>query len=636
MLFGRVETAVCPFCQTSMPVADAMPLAYLTCSNCGRQVLVPGRLGGFLLHDPIGEGEMGAIYQATDESLGREVAVKLVRLNQAANPESRERLTREACAAGQLNHPRVAQVYSLSFSNGHPYLVMEWVPGMDFTKKFEREGPLDERTILRMALDVAEGLTALHREGLVHGDIKPANIVLDRDGNAKLVDFGLSGMTRCDSRGTFIGTPYFIAPELLRGMADTHQSDLYSLGATLYYLLSGRVTHEGTTPDEILKARLRQKPIPLDKYARHLSLPTRRLIMRLIDLDPGKRPADSEALAAEVRDALARLDAASHKESVAFAERMRRAAAHVRLPRFSLPRPRLPVRGRRFAPVRTGLIVVIACGVLFVGVRYHAFGPSWARLRQTLADKNLSTAVLSHWFCTTIRDPLYARVAQRKPAVRQLADPATSTQRVFTTPDGLAWQSMTLGPVAQRGSTLYANGTLIIQSTGKEMWNGVDRCRFVWTTASEDYRFSAQVQALADMHLLAITALLIKGSDPAQGPGLLFGFLGSGELFLQQRQPTGETQLIKCEDPPAQQVRHLRISRHGSQFEAEVSADGHAWTTFATCTLDLPVTNAVGFAVSPHINEALATAKFSDICLEQSHASAPPPNSSLDAAGPTP
>jgi serine/threonine-protein kinase len=614
------ETA-CPFCRTTVSLSDRPPLSRFPCPACGKPVLVPGRVGGFLLHAHIGEGEMGSIYRATDETLGREVAVKLVRLNQADALQSRERLTREACAAGKLNHPRVAQVYSLNFSNGHPYLVMEWVAGLDLAQKFDREGPLDERGVLRMALDVAEGLSALHREGLVHGDIKPANIVLDRDGNAKLVDFGLSGMTRRDGEGNFIGTPYFIAPELLHGVADTHGSDLYSLGATLYYLLSGRLTHDGATPAEVLKARLYQKPVPLDKRARHLSLPTRRLVMRLIDRNPAKRPADSETVAAEIREALARLEAVPPREPGAFAERASRFASRLFRPAGLFPR-RPHATARHRPAILLALLAAAVAGGLVVAARHPAFERPRARLRQSLADRDLSPETLSAWFRREVSGPIKARMTPPIPLPKP--EPAApAAQGAFTTEGGLVWQSMVLGSVAQRGSTLYTDGTLIVQSTGAEMWDGLDRCRFVWTGVAGDYVFSAQVQSSADTHPLAITGLLVKGNDPAQGPGLLFGFLGSGELFLQLRRESGETELIKRETPRSRRQRHLRLSRRGDLFEAGVSADGREWTPFALCPLELPAGNAVGFAVSPHVPRALATAKFTAIQVQG--AEAPPP-----------
>ena len=318
--FTGLEEATCPHCNRTVPVTDAKPLSHILCRICKKRMLVPGRLDGFTLYAPIGAGGMGTIYRATDDMLGRDVAIKLVRRNGADDQEYRDLLKREASAAGKINHPRVAQVYALNFHDGHPYLVMELVSGEDFNSKSEREGKLDERLVLRMALDVAEGLTAINREGLVHGDIKPGNIVLDRDGNAKLVDFGLSGVMRRIEKGKLVGTPNYIAPELLRGCQDTHRSDIYSLGATLYYLLAGRIPFSGETPEEVLKARLYEKPLPLGKDAGNVSVFTQKLVMRMLDADPMQRPADSQLVAAEVRKALSDLNSErGNKRSRVFA-----------------------------------------------------------------------------------------------------------------------------------------------------------------------------------------------------------------------------------------------------------------------------------------------------------------------------
>ena len=325
---------------------------------------------------------MGAIYRATDESLGRDVAVKLVRGCRADDPESFERLRREACAAGKLNHPRVAQMYALNFSNGHPYLVMELVTGQDFAQKMQSEGRIEEGVVLRMALDVAEGLSALNREGLVHGDIKPANIVMDRDGNAKLVDFGLSGMTRGDGRGVIVGTPDYIAPELLRGAADTHRSDIYSLGATLYHLLSGRPPLEGKTSVDVLKARLFQQPVPLGTYASHVSLTTRKLVMRMLECNPEKRPVNSDAVAADIREARARLNAPPTVTTrIGVSVFLRRFFAHRSLPRRAQPAKK---ESRRHAYV-IGVLCLVAVVAFLFALRDQSYVQTLEWLRRDVA-----------------------------------------------------------------------------------------------------------------------------------------------------------------------------------------------------------------------------------------------------------
>ena len=658
----------CPHCNVVVPLANADPLSSLFCPTCGGKILAPGRVGGFLLHEHIGEGEMGAIYRATDESLHREVAVKLVRGCHVDDPESLERLRREACAAGKLNHPRVAQVYALNFSNGHPYLVMELVSGLDFAQKLEHEGHIEEHAALRMALDVAEGLSALNREGLVHGDIKPANIVLDRDGNAKLVDFGLSGMTRRDRNGNFVGTPNYIAPELLRGDADTHRSDIYSLGATLYHLLSGRLPHDGETPTDILKAKLWKHPVPLGKHARHVSSLTQKLVMRMLDVNPEKRQINSDALAAEIRAALARLECPP-PASLGAAVRLRRFFEHLRVPRRQpqlAPHPR-----RRHAFVTVVILGLIAVIVLLIAARDPFFDLKVEKLRQetndyikAIAAKEYSFDQTKEWFRrqvdvikTKFSPPLPIKQPARAEPARKdtgqieskvssvthpkkkiggtVSDPKNTApmeskgrpvspphpetdvpgQDVFTTEAKLNWQSINLGESSHSGSTMQRDGTMIVQGAGTDMWQGYDRCRFIYSKVSGNYAFSVQIAAIADNNDYAISGLLVKGDEPDLGPGLLFGFLGSGELFLQIRQPNNTTVVVKRSERPIRIPCYLKLIRSGKTFEACVSADGRTWNLFSACDLELPSDNAVGCTVSAHVPNTLATAQFANIRL---------------------
>ena len=631
--FESVAETNCPHCKEVVPLANAKPLSSLLCPKCGGKVFVPGRVGGFLLYKRIGEGEMGTIYRATDESLKRDVAIKLVRGCHVDDPESCEQLRNEACAAGKLNHPRVAQVYALNFSNGFPFLVMELVTGEDFAQKLAREGHIDERAALRMALDVADGLSALHREGLVHGDIKPDNIVLDRDGNAKLVDFGLSGIRRRDSRGTLLGTPYYIAPELIRGAADTHRSDLYSLGATLYHLLAGRPPVDGETPADIFKARVSHPPLPLRKHAHYVSLLTQKLVMRMLEIDPEKRQPDSDAVAAGIREALAQLDVTPPgiPGILGFAHRV--------FARLKIP---LPSRRHALVPV----LGLIAVAEILIAVREHSFDQTWEWLRGKFAERSESKTLPAtqrppETVASVNGDPGPAKTAalpvsrpqpQPEPVapVRKEGAPkqgtplpvnnpqpvlSTPIPELFTTRVQPKWQSVNLGEPAPHGSTMQMGETLVVQSTGTGMWKGYDCCRFVWTKASGDYSLSAQVKTIADKNGLAITGLLVKGDDPAQGPGLLFGFLGSGELFLQTRKPDTTAVTVKRTGRPLQLPVYLKIIRSGKTFQACVSSYGRNWYPFAGCELDLPHGNAIGLAVSSQDPDALAMAKFADIRL---------------------
>ncbi len=603
--FETLSDTECASCHATVPLTGARPLERVPCPACGAEVFVPGRLGGFLLRGPIGEGAMGAVFRATDESLGRDVAVKFVRGCEADDPESRERLRREARAAGRLNHPRVAQVYALNFSNGHPYLVMELVTGEDFSHRLAREGRIAEGEVLRMALDVAEGLSALAREGLVHGDIKPGNIVLDRDGRAKLVDFGLSGMRRLEENDRLVGTPNYIAPEILRGAEDTHRSDLFSLGATLYHLLSGRLPIDGERTSDVVKARLMRNPVSSGPLVRqNVSEPTRRIVLRLMEIDPWRRPADGEAAAAGIREALDALEA--------------RAAPKPRRKRLEW-RLRLTRRGLR----RLGLAVAVLA--LVGGVAWFAFGPKErrARLRERLEQTVSSLGLYSRKPKTVEPDnsgPKWAEPSRNPdaavPAEPLLPAPLTvSSLAPFTVDLRPAWQSLAIGGDRPSGSTLHVGGTLVVQGAGADMWKGGERYRFVWSRVRGDYAFLATAKVIAREQRLAMSGMMVKGEDPESGSALFFGFLGGGELFLQLRRPAAEPEVVKHSVRPVRQPCHLRLVRRGDSFEACFSSDGQTWYPFAVCAFSLPADNVIGFCVSAQHAATLASATFSNIRL---------------------
>lgn len=302
------KDSACPKCGFAPTSCVPEPLSDIMCDKCGHKYMVPGRLADFIITGRLGAGEMGQVYKARDETLGRDVAIKVVRSAQTAQTQrDDERLREEARAAARLSHPHVAQVYLLGFANGHPYLVMELVRGEDMEARIEREGAFKEREVLRIAEEITDGLHALHQENLTHGDIKPANIIMSPGGSTKLVDFGLAGLSRHEGQ-SILGTPRYIAPESLRGAPDSRQTDLYSLGATLYHLLAGKPPFDGSTPSEVARARLERPADPIERHVPSLSESTRRIIMRMLEADPARRYPDCEAALKDIREARKRLN----------------------------------------------------------------------------------------------------------------------------------------------------------------------------------------------------------------------------------------------------------------------------------------------------------------------------------------
>lgn len=245
----------------------------------GPETLADGR---YHLHHRLGAGGMGVVVQATDTRLGREVAVKLLADNLAADPTARERFLREARAAAMLSDPHVVQVHDADEEAGRPYLVMELVEGSSLGDVLALQGPLDPADVVDVAADALAGLARAHGAGLLHRDIKPGNLLRRPDGLVKVTDFGVAQATdhsELTHTGMVVGTGPYLAPERTRGQAATVRTDLYALGATLYELLTGR--HPESDPahealDEAVPARLRN------------------LLDRLLAHDPQLRPASAE------------------------------------------------------------------------------------------------------------------------------------------------------------------------------------------------------------------------------------------------------------------------------------------------------------------------------------------------------
>ena len=220
--------------------------------------------GRYCLEAPISAGAVGQVWRATDLALGRPVAVKLLRAEYAQHPEILTRFRAEARHAGSLSHPGIARVYDYGDGDWHgpPYLVMELVDGPSLSRVLAR-GPLDPARAMDVVAQTAAGLAAAHAAGLVHRDIKSANLLLGPDGQVKITDFGIAhavGSAPLTQTGSLVGTPAYLAPERVAGAPATPASDLYSLGVVAYECLAGVVPFSGL-PLEIVAAH-RYRPLP--------------------------------------------------------------------------------------------------------------------------------------------------------------------------------------------------------------------------------------------------------------------------------------------------------------------------------------------------------------------------------------
>ena len=288
--YDHVDEMTCAQCRSLLDVSQLEPFSEIECPECGNHDRVPARLGQFLLLELIGTGGMGGIYRARDESLGRLVAIKVITKAFGQDPDSLEFLKHEAQSAAKLNHPHVAQIYSFGQVSGQPYIEMELVQGKRLDRFIETaEGGLEPAFVLRIGIEIAEGLRAADDAGLVHGDIKPENILVDDNKHAKLVDFGIASLADQMATEGVWGTPYYIAPEKLRQRKSDARSDIYSLGATLYHALAGIPPFEAETPLDVAKARLTEFPVPLSEVNENVDRRLSDTIARTLEREPARR-----------------------------------------------------------------------------------------------------------------------------------------------------------------------------------------------------------------------------------------------------------------------------------------------------------------------------------------------------------
>jgi serine/threonine protein kinase/predicted RNA-binding Zn-ribbon protein involved in translation (DUF1610 family) len=286
-----VDSMICDGCGVEFDVEDFEPFSMLECPQCGKEDIVPGKLDNFLLIKPLGAGGMGVVYKGHDIGLDRDVAVKIMSKNLGADKELVEDFKREARSAAKLNHPNIAQIYAVGENAGINYIVMEYVPGNRLDQMIEPDKPLDQAVVLKIGIDIASGLQDAGKINLIHSDIKPENILLNKDNIAKLIDFGISsfdGLNKVENNEIW-GTPYYISPEKVKKEALDVRSDIYSLGTTLYHALAGIPPFEADTPTDVITMRFKEDPKPLRDIRPYIHADVERIIHKMMQLNPDDR-----------------------------------------------------------------------------------------------------------------------------------------------------------------------------------------------------------------------------------------------------------------------------------------------------------------------------------------------------------
>jgi serine/threonine protein kinase len=266
--------------------------------------LAPGtKLGPYEIVSSLGAGGMGEVYRAHDQTLGRDIAIKVLPRELASDHDRLRRFEQEARAAAALNHPNILAVYGFSTTEeGTPYLITELLQGQTLRERLQ-QGEIPMRKAIEFALQTVRGLAAAHDRGIVHRDLKPENLFVTRDGVVKILDFGLAKLVAHDATalqssgatasvtelGVVLGTVGYMSPEQVRGQAVDHRSDIFSLGAIFYEMLSGNRAFHGKTAADTMSAILKEEPSELSGTGRNLPPVLGRIVHRCLEKEPAER-----------------------------------------------------------------------------------------------------------------------------------------------------------------------------------------------------------------------------------------------------------------------------------------------------------------------------------------------------------
>ena len=300
------DSEFCKKCATPLTLSEEKPIPTQTL-EVPKEELTTGSTFAerYQIIEELGRGGMGRVYKATDTKINEKVALKLIKLEIASDKKTLERFGNELRIARKIVHKNVGRMYDINEDKGTHYITMEYVSGQDLRGLIRQSGKLGVETALSIAKQVCDGLAEAHKTGVIHRDLKPSNIMIDREGNVRIMDFGIARSLKekgITGAGVMIGTPEYMSPEQAEAKEVDQRSDLYSLGAILYEMVTGRVPFEGDTALSIAMRHKGETPKDPKEYNAQIPDDLSQLILKCLEKDKDSRFQNAGEIQSELEN----------------------------------------------------------------------------------------------------------------------------------------------------------------------------------------------------------------------------------------------------------------------------------------------------------------------------------------------